>query len=300
MKYRPNVVSTADGRSVMILTDENGDSQMVTDGHPNYLRIFEALHKGEDPGVLLDPTHVPEPRAAEIHTLSDRVTVIDDVLHFDGEPVHSVLADTILRYRRDDMDPYNIVRFMERLSANPSEASREALFTWAQAKDLTIDPNGFLICYKGVTHDMLSLHSGKARVNGVLVEGQIPNVIGSVVAMPRSDVDGDTNVGCSSGLHVGSWSYASSFGPVTLEVRVDPANVVSVPRDCGYQKMRVCEYEVVAVHDTDKGDDLSNYEPESGDDAWNAFAEAELPTGILASLRERIRRNRRKNKDEEI
>jgi hypothetical protein len=290
---RFNMVLTGDGRSVVLVTGDDGEISMLTDDHPHFVRIGQALLAGEDPSQFIDGTY--EPDAPSIEDLSDRVSIVDGVLHFDGDPVYDALSETILRYRTEERDPYNIVRFMERLSANPSANSREQLFTWAQAKDLTIDPNGFLIAYKGVTEDMLSLSSGKARVNGVEHEGQIPNVIGAVVAMPRSEVNDNTGVGCSTGLHVGSWSYASGFGPLTLEVRIDPANVVSVPNDCSFQKMRVCEYEVVAVHERPE-DDLSDYEPAPAwdeDEAWNEFAAAEVPQGILASLRARLRKNRK-------
>jgi hypothetical protein len=61
-------------------------------------------------------------------------------------------------------------------------------------------------------------------------------------------VDDDANSACSFGLHVGTWDYASTFGHgATLTVRVDPANVVSVPHDCNTQKIRTCEYDVIAT-----------------------------------------------------
>lgn len=325
MKYRLNMVNTTEGRSVMVLTDETGESRMVSDGHPNYLRIFEAVNDGNDPGDLLDPQHLPEPVAPEIHTISDRVSLVDGVLHFDGEPIDWGLTDTILRYRREDRDPSNIVKFMERLSTNPSENSRKQLFTWTQAKDLTIDVDGFIIAYKGVAartddqdfkgvngyplfsldkYPFRSCSSGHGVVDGIDVNGHLPMGVGVTVEMPRGEVADDPGRACASGLHVGTFAYAKGYARAgaLLEIRIDPADVVSVPRDSGGAKMRCCRYVGVAIHDLAVGDDLSDYEPEPAEDAaWDAFATTDVPKGILASLKERIRRNRkvRKGGDEE-
>jgi hypothetical protein len=73
------------------------------------------------------------------------------------------------------------------------------------------------------------------------------NGIGELLEMPRNGVDDDANRGCSKGYHVGSLEYASNFGGANaklLIVRVDPADVVSVPHDCAHQKVRTCRYTV--------------------------------------------------------
>ncbi len=77
--------------------------------------------------------------------------------------------------------------------------------------------------------------------------GTFDNSPGLVVSMPRDKVDDNGDHGCSFGLHVGAYSYASSFGPVCLKVLVNPADVVSVPTDCNFQKIRVCKYFVAEV-----------------------------------------------------
>lgn len=282
MRY--NMVTSSEGRGSLVILADNGDIDVITDSHPNYLRIVNAVLNGEDPAEWLNAN----PRAIVV-ALSDRVEVIDGVLHFDGDPVYDGLASTISRYHREGRDATNLVRFMERLSANPSKRSREQLFNWTQAKELVIDTEGYIIGFKGVSADLLSISSGTALVNGVKTTGHIPNLVGTVISMPRSEVQDDPNIGCSTGLHVGSWDYASSFGQVTLEVRIDPADVVSVPADCGFQKLRCCKYTVVAVHD-DPTDDLSGYEPDSEwdeDEAFDSFVDY-VPQGFLDRLRDRI------------
>lgn len=285
-------VLTSEGNNTIILYDENLRPHQVTETHPNFVRILVGLQEGEDVSEWLDGS-----QASVLVGLSDRVSVVDDVLHFDGDPVYDGLSSTILRYRREGRDVTNLVRFMERLAENPSRRSREQLFTWTEAKDLVIDNDGYIIAFKGVTSDMLSVHSGTAYVDGEKHDGHIPNMVGTVITMPRSQVQDDPNQGCSYGLHAGNWSYASSFGQVILEVRIDPADVVSVPSDCSYQKLRCCKYEVIAVHESDEGD-LDEYEPEStwdedeALDDWDSFVDY-APPSFMQRLADKIRGRRR-------
>jgi 23S rRNA U2552 (ribose-2'-O)-methylase RlmE/FtsJ len=76
-------------------------------------------------------------------------------------------------------------------------------------------------------------------------QGRILNAIGETIEVSRRQVDDNRDIGCSYGLHVGSLDYASSWGPKVIVVKVDPADVVSVPKDCSCQKCRVSKYEVL-------------------------------------------------------
>ena len=285
-----NMVNSSEGRSTIVILGEHGATDIVTDAHPNYLRIAEGLLRGEDVSDWLSATTSTSwfEDVYDEYEDDDFDPVFEDD-EFEPAPVIESLSDTIERYRREGRDPENLVRFMRRLAKNPSKRSRDQLFNWTQAKNMTVDEDGYLIGYKGVTAEMLSINAGTAFVNGVETTGQIPNLVGTVVSMPRSEVQDDPTIGCSTGLHVGSWDYASGFGEVTLEVRIDPADVVSVPKDCGFQKLRCCEYEVIAIHETDT-DDLTAHEPDSSYDeegAFDSFMEY-VPEGFISRLRDRI------------
>jgi hypothetical protein len=102
--------------------------------------------------------------------------------------------------------------------------------------------------YTNEVNEYLSIFTGNAIVDGERVSGHVPNKIGSLVEMPRNEVTFDPAVGCSYGLHVGTWDYANNFGRGgVLEVHVNPRDVVSVPTDSSWAKMRVCRYRVVGV-----------------------------------------------------
>lgn len=151
------------------------------------------------------------------------------------------------------LDPF--VRFLERLSRNPSATSRAHLHTWLESRDFTITPEGLIVGYKAVSGPKnLSMVSGSEEVlvDGKVHIGRIPYPAGAVVEMDRGLVDGDGDEACSVGLHVGTWDYAVSFGAgrpdaSVLKVLVDPRDVVAVPRDSGGRKMRVARLTVVGA-----------------------------------------------------
>lgn len=282
LKY--NIALNEDGEGVISIFLD-GNIETIDTTHPNFTRIMQAVVEGEDPTPLLSVE-------SAVTRIDDRVSIVDEVLHFDGNPVHDHLANTILRYTREGRDTRGLVRFMERLASNPSRRSREQLFEWTQAKDITIDEDGYFVGYKGVSENMTSISAGFAIVNGKEHNGNIPNAIGSVIEMPREMVQDDPNQGCSYGLHVGNYSYARGFGRVLLEVKVDPADVVSVPADCSFQKLRCCKYEVLDIHELPE-DDLSEYEPEAGwddDDAYEALSPV-VPSKFLERFRSKFRKN---------
>lgn len=127
--------------------------------------------------------------------------------------------------------------FWSRCLKNPNNESVKMLFNFIQRQNLTICDDGCFIAYKGVTEDLKDVYTGT-----------IDNSPGKIVKMPREDVAFDPNTPCHTGLHCGSLDYAIRFGRIVVTVKVDPANVVSVPNDCNYQKIRTCEYEVKEIY----------------------------------------------------
>jgi len=146
-------------------------------------------------------------------------------------------------------------RSWRRCPPTPSQESRDALYRWLSDRDFAITGDGDFLAYKGVTSDGLSIHSGRAWVDGVEIVGQIPNKVGAVVTMPRLQVDDNREVGCSQGLHAGTWGYARGFAQgMTLTVRINPRDVVSVPDCSEFQKLRVCRYVVLETAECEYAD----------------------------------------------
>jgi hypothetical protein len=76
--------------------------------------------------------------------------------------------------------------------------------------------------------------------------GTMLNAPGCVVEMERNRVDDNKDNTCSTGLHFCGMSYLNHFGGErTVIVKVNPADVVSIPSDYNGAKGRACRYEVV-------------------------------------------------------
>ena len=190
-----------------------------------------------------------------------------------GKPLHGALVDKIVSLIREGHSVEKFVRFYSNLMNNPSKKAVEELYDFMLVKELPITEDGRLVAYKGVNPDGYSITGNTDTIvlqGKVDKGGRILNEVGSVVEVLRSSVDDDREVGCSTGLHVGSWAYASGFGELILTVAVNPRNVVSVPSH-DHSKMRVCKYEVLdttvneierAVYNTD--DENSLLDRESG------------------------------------
>lgn len=242
-----NLVSNGDFKSITVL--HNGELLAADSNHPNFDRILAgAIADNESVVDLFDIS-----RQLEIvfRDLSERISIRNSRVYFDGDEVDGRLENQIVRLVEAGDNNYwaALVHFYEKIAANPNEHSREQLFAWLDDRNFTILPDGNFIAYKGVrdTNDGFeSVQHGRAIVDGKEYNGAIPNNVGAVVEMPRSEVQFDSAVGCSSGLHVATWEYAKKWGDGTvLKISINPRDVVSVPTDCDAQKMRVCRYKVL-------------------------------------------------------
>jgi len=160
-----------------------------------------------------------------------QVYIHDDV-------VPDVISNRILEFARQSLPTTPLVNFWVNLKQNPSVDSREQLYGFLEHNNIPLTDDGCFIAYKGVN-----------RVNDNLVDsytGQFDNNVGSVVEMDRDKVDDDPTQTCSRGLHVAAYEFASTWASVLVHVKVNPRDVVSVPKDYDGKKMRVCRYEVVA------------------------------------------------------
>jgi hypothetical protein len=231
----------------------DGEMYVANQDHTNWSEIVAGATAGDESIVrLFDPGTTA---AKRFDRLTDRVSIANGQVFFDGDHLDNVITEQILRFLEEDEDFMPLVNFLEKLYQNPEKHSREQLYGWMRARpSITITPDGDLIAYKGLGIDesdrdlYLSWHAGTAIVNGEVFENQqIPQRIGDTVEMPRSEVQFDPAVGCSTGLHAGTHNYASSYGPAKVRVAINPRDVVSVPTECDAQKIRVCRYVVIDV-----------------------------------------------------
>lgn len=288
------------GKGAVTIMEDDGRIKTWTDSEPNFNHILAAVRRGLnlDDAILF---RIPK----NITTLSPRVSLEDDVLMFDERPVEGPIQETVIRYTAEGRPLTPIVNFLENLSDNVSDRSRTELFRWLTSQDLQIDDEGYVIGYRGLSANKHSVHSGGAYVltkddrdagvpePGRWVDGYVPNYVGSIISMDRDDVDDNSGVGCSHGLHIGSERYAREWGDseTTIVVRVNPADVVSVPHG-DVEKMRVCRYEILSElqHSIDHEPAV---DPSAAQVPSEAFTDAILDEMIPGPFRQKMSRTQR-------
>lgn len=276
-RYKYNIVREK-GQPVSVTLFHKGEDHVATPAHPNFGKIISSLEKDVPIGEVLelfdsyktigsrikgavkrmfvktpsglppDPSRPSERGRREvIRRVGEKVEVRDQRVYYEGKQIHGSLADTIAHYLMsgtDDWEP--LALFLDKVMKNPNDHSREQLYDWMQHLSFHILPNGNFIGYKFLMTNMRSQHAGVGIVNGKHVRGQLDNSVGNIVEMPRKMVTHDPSRGCASGLHVGTWSFVQ-HSSMKVAVEIDPRDVVSVPTDSNWQKLRVCKYRVHSV-----------------------------------------------------
>lgn len=250
MPYQYNLVQQEGRRSLSVFL--NGQCLVADEGHPNIDRLVDAVTCDASDEEIQELFDIRTHLSNQFEAVSERVVIRNNHLYFDGQPINNTIAQTVMRFYRRGENFRPLVHFFEKVMTNLDSHVRDQLYDWISDRNLTISSDGDLIAYKGVRRDSengyCSISRGPAIVDGRDVNGPVPNNPGSTVEIARNAVDTRSDVGCSTGLHVGTWDYASGFGNgVVLTTKVNPRDVVSVPTDCSAQKMRVCRYRVLEV-----------------------------------------------------
>jgi hypothetical protein len=165
---------------------------------------------------------------------------------------------------------------------NPSMQSQKELYDFLEHENLAVTSDGYFLAYKAVRSDF------KDKYRGVF-----DNSVGKVCEMTRSKVDDDRGRGCSNGLHAGALNYVAGYGSLEngdriVIVKINPKDVVSVPSDCNYEKLRTCRYEVVAEYagellkplysenfSYDDNNDEDNDDHLTDEDYWSQFDDSD-------------------------
>jgi hypothetical protein len=217
----------------------DGKQHTILASNPMFASAVSAYQTKDFDALMLalDPSR----KFLNLYAKYEQIEVKDGSVFVDGDAIQSVVADRIINFLADGVDCLPIFKFITRLQLNPSKRAVDELYTFLEHKHLPLTETGTFLAYKAVRNDYTDKHTGKF-FNGV----------GEVLSMPRNKVDDDKNVGCSYGFHAGTLRYASEFASGSdkmVLVEIDPADVVSIPTDCEFQKLRTCRYKVVAEYE---------------------------------------------------
>ena len=238
----------------------------------SFPRAVEA-YKVNDMEALLNIMS-PALMIQKLYAKYENIEVKDGNVFVYGEPISSVVATRILTFLAEGIDCVPIFKFITRLQNNPSKRAVDELYTFLEHENLPITSSGTFVAYKAIRNNFFDKYSGK-----------FDNSVGNVVEMPRNKVDDNKDVGCSQGLHAGTLEYASGYAcdnDKLVLVEIDPADVVSIPTDCEFQKLRTCKYNVVAEYERPLTEALypSNYDTDyddnvdrEWDDTYNSWSD---------------------------
>lgn len=209
----------------------NGHPHVVDSSHANYKMIIDALKSG-NLDVIPDLVSITD----AITTFGEnKITVDGGVVFYKEKELHNVIGERILDMMKEGYNAKPLINFLENLMSNPSSTAINELYLFLEAGNLPITDDGHFIAYKKVRDDWFDCYSGT-----------VDNSVGNVIEMERQFVDDNRQNTCSNGFHFATYDYARGFsGSRMLAVKINPADVVSIPYDYGNAKGRTCKYVVM-------------------------------------------------------
>jgi hypothetical protein len=243
----------------------NGQSYTIANDHPKYKQIIESIKQKDWDGFvnLVNISKQVEDYAG--------VEISDGALIVNGEVIHNTLTKRIVSFMGQGLPFDPMLKFLSNLMSNPSKRAVDELYDFLEAGELPLTEDGCFLAFKNVRSDYKDIHSGT-----------FSNKVGDVCEMVRNRVCDNKDQTCSAGLHFCSIAYLPSFsdsnGGKTMILKINPADVVSIPSDYNNTKGRCCRYEVVTEYKEDwrskvnrgeSGFDSDLYSSDGGDYDWD-------------------------------
>lgn len=216
----------------------------VTEDHINYDLIKRKLLDSNFSDDVIEECYQLSSVSNAISSFTQGKLTVDvknNTITYNKTPLKNSAVERILDMIKSgstQKEINHLVNFLDLLTQNPSNDMYNRLHDFIRAKDVKIDEDGHLLCYKVVTSDYKDKHTRT-----------FDNSVGQTVVMERFLVNHNDEETCSAGLHVCSKSYIRHFSSQHDRVvlcKVSPADFVSIPTDYNDAKARVCKYTVVA------------------------------------------------------
>lgn len=256
------------GSNIVVVIDNKPHA--ISKTHITYGKVLAAI-KANDWDTVKD---VIDPKKVVLDYGQGNVSVQGEKLMWKGEELHNSLSRRVIQMLQDGFPIEPMVAFMDNLYLNPSKRAVDELYGFLEKNSLPITPDGHFLAYKKVKFDYTDVHSGTclnkpahlltdedkvkiAEPAGAVTVGveSVDGVDTTVLSMARNAVDDDQNRTCSTGLHFCSKEYLTHFGGERIViVKINPADVVSIPNDYNDSKGRTARYAIVDEIDKDKAD----------------------------------------------
>jgi hypothetical protein len=219
------------GKNIVVVIDNR--PYTITSTHIGYEKLKQAIRDSDWDTVKA----VVDPAREILKYGAGHVAVQGSKVFYRDRELVGVMTQRLIEMYQDGFPVEPLILFMENLMQNPSKRAVEELYGFMEKGNLPLTPDGHFLAYKKVRADFLDIHSGT-----------MSNAPGNIVEMERNAVDDDQNRTCSAGLHFCSKEYLNHFGGSdsrTVILKINPADVVSIPADYNSTKGRACRYEVL-------------------------------------------------------
>lgn len=251
-------IFTGDGVSMYI----DGKMLSAEKTHPKYDAIIDAIRKGEWDDI---PGLINIAVAVESFATGSAVEVdaAAGIVRYNGVPLRNYLVDRILSMMRDGFDIKPMVAYLENMMKNPSKRAIDELHKFNEYGKMPITDDGCFIAYKIISGWYDTYSRTVFNKPYALFEEEDFSVVPyttnknvtvdiqddlTTVSMPRNFVDDNAERTCSEGLHFCSHEYLKSFsGDRIVVLKINPADVVSIPVDYNNTKGRCSKYQVLGV-----------------------------------------------------
>jgi hypothetical protein len=242
---------------------------VVSNGHENFEAIMDALRKKDFdviPGLISKLVAVADKLETLQSTNDDIIVDLQGgIVTCQGTELPSTLAKRMIRMVEEGFDIAPLRMFITNLFGNPSNSTIQDLYTFLEYGQLPITEDGFFVAYKKINLNWTDCHTGEvlnqpastmhapelaALILNPKRAGKVTTCIDkngeTEVSMLRRHVDDRSEQTCSSGLHFCSFEYLRSFsGARVVAVKINPADVVSIPVDYNNTKGRCSKYVVM-------------------------------------------------------
>lgn len=226
-------IVTLDSISVFIDQDE----YIVPNSHYNFDEIKQAIK--EDDEMLVK--NLIDIRNTLIEETNGHISFRKDEIYYKSEKLNGYITKKMIAMKKEGYNIDNLIAFLENMMENPSDRAKSELYEFLEYGKLPITPDGYFIAYKKIRADFKDIYTGK-----------MDNSVGTTVKMPRDKVNDNSNITCSTGLHFASRSYMNHYGSnsgdnIIVALKINPRDVVSIPKDYNNTKGRACKYKVINV-----------------------------------------------------
>lgn len=213
----------------------DGEAFTVEESAENFRPLWDAIGRREDVETVRTLVSVNKAITKLVEgafTFNDKGAVF-----YRGKPAPDHAVRTLLKALDDDQDVRPLCRFFDKAFSNPQEGMVHELFDYFRHQGIKITPDGDILALKIVRTTYFDHHSGTISYKP-----------GSVVQMDRAACDTNRGRDCSSGLHFCGPGYVNQFGgheSRVVFVKINPADVTSIPNYSGYSKARCCRMHVI-------------------------------------------------------